>query len=148
MRTEEMLLNVGPQHPSTHGVFRILLKIDGEIMRLCLGVARLEAANGSLQASVEDMFMKHETSESASRAKSQFMANMSHEFRTPLNAIVGYSELIAEPSQSFASDAAGPVTSALSTRLSPAWKILVASSRCLAASLSIDLTEAETAPVR
>jgi NADH-quinone oxidoreductase subunit D len=33
MRTEEMLLNVGPQHPSTHGVFRILLKIDGEIIR-------------------------------------------------------------------------------------------------------------------
>ncbi|WP_456277453.1 NADH-quinone oxidoreductase subunit D [Bacillus sp. AK128] len=30
IRTEEMLLNVGPQHPSTHGVFRIVLKIDGE----------------------------------------------------------------------------------------------------------------------
>ena len=28
--TEEMLINVGPQHPSTHGVFRIVLKIDGE----------------------------------------------------------------------------------------------------------------------
>ena len=33
IRTEEMLLNVGPQHPSTHGVFRIVLKIDGEIIR-------------------------------------------------------------------------------------------------------------------
>jgi NADH-quinone oxidoreductase subunit D len=30
IRTEEMLLNVGPQHPSTHGVFRVVLKIDGE----------------------------------------------------------------------------------------------------------------------
>jgi len=30
IRTEEMLLNVGPQHPSTHGVFRLLIKIDGE----------------------------------------------------------------------------------------------------------------------
>lgn len=30
IRTEEMLINVGPQHPSTHGVFRIVLKIDGE----------------------------------------------------------------------------------------------------------------------
>lgn len=30
VRTEEMLLNVGPQHPSTHGVFRLIVKISGE----------------------------------------------------------------------------------------------------------------------
>lgn len=33
IRTEEMLLNVGPQHPSTHGVFRLVVKIDGEIVK-------------------------------------------------------------------------------------------------------------------
>jgi NADH-quinone oxidoreductase subunit D len=32
IRTEELLLNVGPQHPSTHGVFRVVIKIDGEII--------------------------------------------------------------------------------------------------------------------
>ena len=26
----EMLLNMGPQHPSTHGVFRLVLWVDGE----------------------------------------------------------------------------------------------------------------------
>ncbi|MBM7551754.1 NADH-quinone oxidoreductase subunit D [Thalassobacillus pellis] len=30
IRTEEMMLNVGPQHPSTHGVFRLVIKVDGE----------------------------------------------------------------------------------------------------------------------
>ncbi|MBA4495966.1 NADH-quinone oxidoreductase subunit D [Paenactinomyces guangxiensis] len=30
LRTEEMLLNVGPQHPSTHGVLRLVVKMDGE----------------------------------------------------------------------------------------------------------------------
>lgn len=30
LRTQEYFLNFGPQHPSTHGVFQILLKLDGE----------------------------------------------------------------------------------------------------------------------
>jgi NADH-quinone oxidoreductase subunit D len=33
VRTDEMLVNMGPQHPSTHGVLRLLLKTDGEIVR-------------------------------------------------------------------------------------------------------------------
>jgi NADH-quinone oxidoreductase subunit D len=32
VRTDEMLVNMGPQHPSTHGVLRLLLKTDGEIV--------------------------------------------------------------------------------------------------------------------
>lgn len=32
LQTEEMILNVGPQHPATHGVFRLLATIDGEIL--------------------------------------------------------------------------------------------------------------------
>ncbi|QDT17789.1 NADH-quinone oxidoreductase subunit D [Alienimonas californiensis] len=35
VRTEEMLVNMGPQHPSTHGVLRLLLRTDGEIVREC-----------------------------------------------------------------------------------------------------------------
>ena len=30
LRDGEMLLNLGPQHPSTHGVLRVVLKVDGE----------------------------------------------------------------------------------------------------------------------
>lgn len=32
LRTEEMVLNMGPQHPSTHGVLRLELVVDGEIV--------------------------------------------------------------------------------------------------------------------
>jgi NADH-quinone oxidoreductase subunit D len=33
LETEEMTLNMGPQHPSTHGVLRFVVKADGEVMR-------------------------------------------------------------------------------------------------------------------
>src|SRR5438132_7624730 len=32
VRTEEFLLNMGPQHPSTHGVLRVVVRTDGELV--------------------------------------------------------------------------------------------------------------------
>src|SRR5256885_4113674 len=32
VQSEEMLVNMGPQHPSTHGVLRIVLRTDGEMV--------------------------------------------------------------------------------------------------------------------
>lgn len=32
VRTEEMVLNMGPQHPSTHGVLRLEITLDGELI--------------------------------------------------------------------------------------------------------------------
>src|SRR5688572_27178452 len=33
LRTEEMIINIGPQHPSTHGVLRLEVISDGEIVK-------------------------------------------------------------------------------------------------------------------
>src|SRR5215218_8461386 len=33
LRSEEMIINIGPQHPSTHGVLRLEVLMDGEIVR-------------------------------------------------------------------------------------------------------------------
>jgi NADH-quinone oxidoreductase subunit C/D len=40
MKTDEIIINMGPQHPSTHGVLRMALKLDGETvtdLKLVLG---------------------------------------------------------------------------------------------------------------
>ena len=47
--TDELVLNMGPQHPSTHGVLRVVLRLDGErvvdadgqLIRICEIVDRI-----------------------------------------------------------------------------------------------------------
>lgn len=35
LRNEPMTINIGPSHPSTHGVLRLLVELDGEIITSC-----------------------------------------------------------------------------------------------------------------
>jgi NADH:ubiquinone oxidoreductase subunit D len=35
LKTDEMIINMGPQHPATHGVLRLLLTLDGEFVKHC-----------------------------------------------------------------------------------------------------------------
>ncbi len=49
LRTEEFELNMGPQHPSTHGVLRLVLTLDGE------RVVRCRPEVGFLHRSIEKM---------------------------------------------------------------------------------------------
>ncbi len=38
LHTEELVINMGPHHPSTHGVCRMILKLDGEVITDCVPV--------------------------------------------------------------------------------------------------------------
>src|SRR2546429_8529260 len=38
IKSQEMLLNMGPQHPSTHGVLRLVLMLEGETIVDCTPV--------------------------------------------------------------------------------------------------------------
>jgi NADH-quinone oxidoreductase subunit D len=47
LRTEEFIVNMGPHHPSTHGVCRLMLRMDGE------KVVKIEPVIGYLHRSIE-----------------------------------------------------------------------------------------------
>jgi NADH-quinone oxidoreductase subunit D len=47
LRSETMTVNMGPQHPSTHGVFRLVLEIDGEV------IVEAKATIGYLHTGIE-----------------------------------------------------------------------------------------------
>ncbi|MDR7419722.1 MAG: NADH-quinone oxidoreductase subunit D [Armatimonadota bacterium] len=49
LRTEELMLNMGPQHPSTHGVLRLVVTLDGE------NIVEIQPDIGYLHSSVEKM---------------------------------------------------------------------------------------------
>ncbi len=49
LRTEELMLNMGPQHPSTHGVLRLVVTLDGE------NITDIQPDIGYLHSSVEKM---------------------------------------------------------------------------------------------
>ena len=36
LKGEHMLINIGPQHPATHGVLRLVLELDGETVIRCI----------------------------------------------------------------------------------------------------------------
>lgn len=72
-----------------------------QVVGLCtIGIIlSLRAALHEARRTQAELQRLKEVAEQANHAKSQFLAGMSHEFRTPLNAIIGYGELLAEEAQ-------------------------------------------------
>jgi len=59
----------------------------------------LQQQNQILETVVSALQKTKLTAEEANIAKNQFLANISHELRTPMNAIIGYSELLKEEAE-------------------------------------------------
>ncbi|MCM1168291.1 MAG: response regulator [Ruminococcus sp.] len=61
--------------------------------------SKLEESNTMLASAKETAEQAFRIAEEANRAKSSFLSNMSHDIRTPMNAIIGFSSLLAKDAE-------------------------------------------------
>ena len=86
LETEELILNMGPQHPSTHGVLRLVLRLSGEKVVECVPVM------GYLHRGLEKIFEWRTYHQGIRYAdQSDYVSNMLNE-----HAYAGAMEAIAD----------------------------------------------------
>ncbi len=68
-------------------------RIDELVCKLKKYTRELEEKNAYLNSLNEQLVISSQQAEQSSRAKSDFLSNMSHEMRTPLNAIIGMTSI-------------------------------------------------------
>ncbi len=86
-------LMVAQMHPLA--VFALIAVLAGLVVFLLLLVWKIGKMRKAALEDAEKMSMMAREAQAASRAKSTFLSSMSHDIRTPMNAVIGYTSLAA-----------------------------------------------------
>ena len=88
--------------PRLHSGLHVAAHFMGAFITSILCVQHLMTMESNARAKLEEARAK---AERASRAKDEFLSHMSHEFRTPLNAIHGFTEILLQETTTSSNEA-------------------------------------------
>lgn len=98
---EDYLRQRSPERPPVGQIVvwrEVTERIDGfyrnQLVNIAFAVAALFLIEIMLYFGIRFISRARDAAETANRAKSNFLSTMSHEFRTPLNAIIGFSDAL------------------------------------------------------
>jgi|GEM_PF-2745383 len=93
LKNDQMFVQVFKNREGTYGETKIVPISDHEFVCGYTNVDKMIRAKIKQQ---EELEAAKNAAEAANKAKSAFLLNMSHDIRTPMNAIIGYTDILAK----------------------------------------------------